>query len=49
VRTERSRGKGGAVRGYALCYEAEPVGLTSLWSVVSSVNVKVFEDEVLLG
>ncbi len=29
--------------------KAEPVGFTSLWSVVSSVNVKVFESEVLLG
>ena len=33
----------------SLCYKAEPVGFTSRWSVVSSVNWKVFEDDVLLG
>ncbi len=33
----------------ASCYKAEPGGFTSLRSVVSSVNVKVFEDDVLLG
>ncbi len=38
-----------AVPRKSLCYQAEPVGFTSLWSVVSSVNVKVFEDDVLLG
>ncbi len=30
----------------SLCYKTEPVGFTSLRSVVSSVDVKVFEDEL---
>ena len=35
--------------GMGMNYGTEGVGFTSLWSVVSSVDVKVFEDYALLG
>ena len=49
VAAVKSKPSRAPIRHKSLRYKAEPVGLTSLWSVVSSVNVKVFEDDVLLG